>query len=87
MIVKGVISLSAAAIVSAVAAHRLPPSTLAYHNGGTDLQAPADETFPLLAKGDRPALPAALASLTIERRIGNATSVLIRIPAPDLASR
>ena len=81
MILRASIGLATAAIFSAVAAHQPTPSTLDARSGG-----PPDAS-PLLAKGDRLGPPATQAFVTIERRTGENTSVLIRMPAPRLASR
>ena len=87
MITKALIGLSTVTIVSAVAAHRAPPSKIYDRSGGLHTVAAPTEDFPLLAKSDRLGPPATQASLTIERRTGRTTSVLIRVPASQLASR
>jgi hypothetical protein len=86
MIVKVLAGLATAAIVSAVAAHRVP-AAMDEGDGRPAHQQPGPaQAFPLAAKGDRLGIPGAKTFITIEHRAGH-TSILTTIPAHDLASR
>ena len=86
MILRASIGLATAAIFSAVAAHQSTPSVLDVPTGSSHLEARAPDAFPLLVKGNRLGPPASQPSVTIERRIDENTSVLISMPASQLAS-